>query len=264
MKTLWTNRTRRAVTLTELLVVLAIVSLLATLAVPVYVQQTERARKAIARAEVRAIAEAEQQVAITHGFYVPINVLDNLPIDTTDTGIRDDMDNTNNTFLPQMNVIDIAQRVDTQRTAGQDDLDTLLNVRINNMVNNWEGPFLNPVRVTERFNPTAVNLNPLTQDETSLDIVLDPWGRPYQFFTSVGVANSFNDDDLNNFDPDTQGDRIAVDDLEISTNFDRFDRFAIVSYGPDGRAEGEPGPALNVFDDIVYQFGSDPNPLTAP
>ena len=44
MKTLWTNRTRHAVTLTELLVVLAIVSLLSTLAVPVYVQQSDRAR----------------------------------------------------------------------------------------------------------------------------------------------------------------------------------------------------------------------------
>lgn len=262
MKTLWTNRARRAVTLTELLVVLAIVSLLATLAVPVYVQQTERTRKAIARAEVRAIAEAEQMCAIAHGFYVPINILDNLPIDTSDAEPRDDMDINNNTFLNQMFVIDIAQRVVTQDGA-QFDLNDLGETKIFNLVNNWEGPFLNPVRVTERFNPTANPLSVLDQDELALDIVLDPWGRPYQFYTSEGISSTAgNNIDLTTFDPTLQGDRIAADQLDINTDNDRFDRFAIVSFGPDGLADPDTG--TGVFDDIYYLFGADPSPLTAP
>lgn len=259
MKTLWTNRTRRAVTLTELLVVLAIISLLATLAVPVYVQQTERARKAIARSEVRAIAEAQQQVAALHGFFIPINMLDNIADDTTDTAIRDDFDNHPN--LADMGVIDVNQRAETQRLNGQLDFaDRASDLRIENMIDYWEGPFLNPVRVTERFNP---NNNALTQDETSYDIVLDPWGRPYQIYAPTGICSDFATPlNLNDFDPSLQADRIDVDQALLTTTDDRFDRYAIVSFGNDGRADTSVGSP--VPDDIVYMFGADPNPLLAP
>lgn len=262
MKTLWTNRTRRAVTLTELLVVLAIVSLLATLAVPVYVQQTERARKAIARSEVRAIAEAQQMCAALHGFYVPINMLDNVADDPNDTvppgGGRDDFANHPN--LAGMNVIDANASAQSQQGTQLDFADRATDLRIENMIDNWEGPFLNPVRVTERFTPDN---NPLDQDEVSYDIVLDPWGRPYQMYSSEGICSQFASPlNLNDFDPSQQTDRIDVDSAFLSTTDDRFDRYAIVSFGNDGRADSSAG--STVPDDLVYMFAANPNPLTAP
>lgn len=248
---------RRAVTLTELLVVLAILSLLATLAVPVYVQKTEQARRSIARAEVRAIAEAQEQVALTHGYYVPIHFLNNLPNNPSDTQNRDDFDNYPAGARSNIQFIDPFRSLEQQRLAGGQDtfLDALAGrTRAAQMINFWSGPFLNPARVAT--NPA---LDPDNQQNLSFDLVLDPWGRPYIFYSPIGAVWSFNSmQDLNTFDP-TDGNRTDWDSGRLSIVDNRFDRYAIVSFGANGISDSFTTGTNAFRDDIIYTFGFTPN-----
>jgi prepilin-type N-terminal cleavage/methylation domain-containing protein len=265
MVSLRTRNGRRAVTLTELLVVLAIISLLATLAVPVYVSQTERARRAVAQFEVRQIADSQQAVAATYGFYVPIHILDNIPDDVEDTNARDDFENDPN--LNEKRVIDIAIPVTSQELdADQLRLDAAtVDPRVKSMIDNWSGPFLNPQRVTADVNQNSI----ITQEEISRDIVLDPWGRPYRFYTPYGpTGNTDFEDELEDWDPtddDVTTGYFSVDNLRITIYDDasdpvtipyrnRFDRFAIVSFGGDGASDTSN--EARAIDDIYYTFGT--------
>lgn len=238
-------------TLTELLVVLAILSLLATIAVPVFVSKTEQARRATARAEVRAIADAEELVALTHGFYVPMHLLDNLPPETSPSAsARDGIDN--HADAGSVRLVDPFRAAEDQ-TGGQPTLSTTTGAygpRVVNMINNWSGPFLNPTRVYTGGN-TSGNLNDLTDAERSRDLILDPWGNPYRFYSSIGVVSSqaANDNTIG-------ANALNVDDGLLTTDEDRFDRWAVVSYGTNGVVDGT-GSFLD--DDIYYTFGVNAN-----
>lgn len=248
---------RRAVTLVELLVVLAILSLLATLAVPVYVQKTEQARRATARAEVRAIAEAQEQVALAHGFYVPMHLLDNLANSTFESAVRDDFDNYGSAspgaaFLINP-FVNLQQQFGNQPTladglSGND-------LQAANMIAGWQGPFLNPTRVGNDAQ------NPNTRQNVARDIILDPWGRPYVFFSPVGIIAEQNFTDLKGYDTsDTSVSRIAIDSGRLRNQdgsfMDPFDRWAIVSYGANGVLDAnDAGPGGVLPDDIWYTFG---------
>ena len=263
MKAILKKTHKKGVTLTELLVVLAIISLLATLAVPVYVNRTEQARRATARAEVRAIADAQELVAATHQFYVPIHVLDNLPNDNAFTEERDDFENDPDsgdkffidpfTSIPaqegnQISIADaqniLSGTVTNSTGAGQ---------RAANLIAFWSGPFLNPSRVTFDIEEDIDD-----QNEISADVVLDPWGNPYIFFSPLGPMSNFSDlSDLSNFDATDTNGRIDFDNGEIQDAIDStdpFDRFAIVSYGPDGLLDPANGNA-NFVNDVFYTFG---------
>jgi len=245
------KKSRRAVTLTELLVVLAIVALLATLAVPVYISQLQRARIVTAQSEVRSIAEAEQQVAAIHGFYVPIHILDNVPDprqgDPATGGARDDFETLSN--ASQRAVIDVFRPLVDQQTTQF----TLAsgNQRVEQMIETWQGPFLNPKRV--RFvgeNPASPGSGDITED-----LVVDPWGNPYRFYTEFGITGTENAP--NNVIDDVV---LGMDNLRLNITgdeSDRFDRYAIVSYGPDGITSfaGASGTTVaSQGDDIFYEF----------
>lgn len=242
---------RRAVTLTELLVVLAIISLLATIAVPVYLGQIQQARFAVAQSEVRAIAEAQQQVAITHGFIVPIHILDNIPNRDAGSGgvggsatSRDDFDNLTNAsghFVIKAGV-PLEDQVTSQLNLGSNDS------AVQRMIINWQGPFLNPQRVYYVGQRSAGD--PRDGDIT-LDIVIDPWGNPYRLYTDLGITGS---------NPPSQGDTLvnptlAMDNGDLSNDeANRFDRFGIVSFGPNGYSDFNSSDPLDTGDDIFYTF----------
>src|SRR5678816_3845545 len=86
------RRDNAGVTLTELLVVLLIIAILATIAVPVYLNRVEEARVRTAQAEVSEIAKGEDMVAATHGFYVPLQMLDDVIQPETTNGSDDSID----------------------------------------------------------------------------------------------------------------------------------------------------------------------------
>ncbi len=246
---------RRAVTMTELLVVLAIISLLATIAVPVYLSQIQRAKFSVAQAEVRAIAEAEQNVAILHGFYVPIHILDNIPnrqSGTSNTGTSTSLDDFDNLASPASHfLIDAQVPVEDISSADQASLgDTT--TRVESLIETWQGPFLNPKRVAY----VGADVGTGALGELTHDLVVDPWGNPYRFYTARGLASSAGLPGASQEDV-----LLTMDDLDIGngTEVDRFDRFAIVSYGPDGMSDFTNNP-LDQGNDIYYTFvGVTPN-----
>jgi prepilin-type N-terminal cleavage/methylation domain-containing protein len=248
---------RSAVTLTELLVVLAILSLLATIAVPVYVQKTEQARRAIARVEARNIAQAQESVLATHGFYVPIHTLDNIaPIpngagpNNQDT-FQDHPDRTSIFAIDPFS--DLQDQIGSQPSLNAGS--TGSNSRVTAMVNYWSGPYLNPQRVYRGTN-TSNDPGDLTQSEVSRDFVLDPWGRPYRMYSPIGIVGQLNPPSNTNDTVFTNNIPVTVDNGFMTQVDPRFDRFAIVSFGGNGLPDDVTG---SNDDDIYYTFGFVPN-----
>lgn len=264
---------RRAVTLTELLVVLAIISLLATIAVPVYLQKSEQARVAIARQEVREIADAEQQVFALYGYFVPIHILDNvpdLPTGQTTSAPRDDFAHDN--YRGQEFLIDPLGNLQNQITGGPSGsdqqrtlstTDVALHARVRRLIENWAGPFLNAQRKQTGYGDQGglISGGGTTQEQVTRALVLDPWGRPYRMYSPIGIVG--NDGNLTTVPAPSQISLLydlTYDNGHLTVSDQRFDRWAIVSFGRDGLSDSYNGKytstvSQNVLDDIFYTFG---------
>lgn len=244
---------RTGVTLTELLVVLVIISILSTIAVPVYTQHSERARRATAITEAREIAMAQETVGALHGFYVPLQLLDDLPggvlaNDVQSTGEEDAIGEESGSI----NVVDFKQNF-FDLNSGQPQLnDFSTDSRIDRLLNEWDGPYM----TFQRYYVNPSSNNP-TQDGTTArgDFPLDPWGNPYRFFSPIGLIGSSANDPLRQISLST------FSDGTVTTQDDVFDRYAIVSYGPDGDSPGSSNTGIGGIldendDDIYYLFGT--------
>lgn len=248
---------RRAVTFTELLAALVILGILATMAVPVAIRRMQQARFATARAEVEQLAKGEQMVAATHGFYVPLQLLDDLPANVrTSNANADAIDQEPNSILLIFAEQDASSQI--QPTINQNSTDP----RVRRLVLNWEGPWVTFPRVFTGNLDTSSNA-PSQLDAATLqrDYPMDPWGNAYRFYSPVGIIGSA---------AGTSGTPATITEM-ISTAFSngnlsnvdaRFDRFAVVSFGPDGISDkvqttgGTAGiPFSNVGDDVIYEFG---------
>lgn len=245
-----TPRLLRGVTLTELIVVLAIITLLGTLAVPTVISRSEQARVATAKAETEALANAEQAVGLIHGFYVPLQLLDNVPNGSIATGIQpDDLDNELATIL----LVDISRSLEDQEVDQPELSDGILglNRRVEELVENWAGPFVQPQRV---FMDDEDLGNPVT---VRRDYPLDPWGRPYFLYSPFGVVGTGARSVAAGSDPPDDNDLTQANfsDGDLgSPDADSFDRWAVVSFGPDGVSGRQDADVDDFEDDIIYFF----------
>jgi len=239
------ERTRRAVTLTELLVVMVIITLLSTLIVPVAVNKAQQARVATAKAELREIAHAMETCGAIHGFYVPIHILDDLPNDTV-AGSTDRDDLENSEAGDAVFLIDPVTLVEDQDGSQLELSDYNSDSRVAKMWNEWAGPFFSPKRVF--IDTTTAN----RADILRRDYPLDPWGQPYRFYSSIGLIGQ----GAHNEDPDDWDANDNIFDGRIETDDDRYDRYAIVSFGPDSEEETDIDAIRDgTTDDIIYEFG---------
>jgi prepilin-type N-terminal cleavage/methylation domain-containing protein len=233
--------TRLGVTLTELLVVMVIIAILTTIAVPVYLNKAENARINTAKADVRQLAEAEDSCAIAHGFYVPLQVLNDLPANLNRTaspsGSLPDLiypSETNRYLIdPSMtidevlnNTLTIRRDQNSQAVGGS----TTTDARVTKMIDEWQGPFLNFHRYG-RLTSSSTILEFNGPQEHPDNYPIDPWGNPYLFYVPQGVLNIYSGS------------------ASIDT---RFMRYAIVSAGPNGKITN----LIDQQDDIVYVFGA--------
>lgn len=266
------KRGTRGVTLTELLVVLAIISLLATILIPVTVNKMEQARIATARQEVRELAQAEDSCAVIHGFYVPLHILDDLnpntdlsPVVFSSTQVNPDiLSNSiqasggifvidpNRSILDQVNFAgfpgtNVVAPVGQLNLASPGDRQAV--PRLETMYQFWAGPFIDFHRYFTP-NPTA---DPQSAFDVRQDYPLDPWGQAYRFYSPLGIIGQNADQITNNWPEGSFNGR-------LTRNFQEpFDRWAIVSWGPNGipnfqtptRATGQ----VDERDDITYEFG---------
>ena len=264
----WNNR--RGMTLTELLAVLLILSLLTTIAVPVYVARQEDARVRVAMADCRNIAQAEDMVATMHGFYVPFQLLDELPSDRDPIGDDERIDElagyADNLYLinPTIEAVDQLgnQAAMNLRLSAGYPGSTSPNPLVRKMVLNWGGPFLSFQRFWYDTTAGAGYDGPsdprykLSQDMFR-DFPLDPWGNPYRFYSNIGVIGSGNDEQGLDFDFDNPNSNFSNGEL-TTRDQDRFDRYAVVSFGRDGMSDLEvPNPQNTPDNDIFYEFGTD-------
>jgi prepilin-type N-terminal cleavage/methylation domain-containing protein len=240
------TKTRRGVTLTELLVVLAIIGLLSTIAIPVYLTRMEGARIRTAQAELQEIANAEEICALYHGFYVPLQLLDNVAEeDNVGRTTNPPADAFWNETPGNIYLVDPYRRATAQAGSGQWRLSDTNIQRVADLRNAWQGPFLNAQRV---YLPPDIT-RAYTSEQVRRDFPLDPWGQPYRFFSPIGPIgqNWYQTDPVAQNNDGFSDGRILND----SSN-DPFDRYAIVSFGPNGALDD---PFDQFGDDITYQFG---------
>lgn len=301
MKRRRTQSSERGVTLTELVVVVVIVATMASLAVPVAVTRSRQAKVKKALADVRMLADAEEMVAATHGYYVPLQVLDDLPDDASfrdrlnrdlDTGLLDEEVDMitrepanlrfTNALIPLNNSLSVLQILNPINLSQAENNQPGLfgDKRAVDVFLNWQGPFVN----FERF---FILDESLLSRSTMLDFPLDPWGNPYFLYSPLGIVGSGAAEFQASIDErPTANDYFAVDPNPVtgadperqflfsdgrlepeigSTTLQeqdiirRFDRWAVVSFGPDGVAGGlrpRIPPTNGLGDDIVIFFGT--------
>jgi len=270
MKPMTWNKSR-GMTLTELLAVLLIISLLATIAVPVYVARQEDARVRVAQGECREIAMAEETVAAMHGFYVPFTLLDDMAPDPE----RDNTDEERisvNPFANQLYLINPTIRANDQlnnqlvlaQAQYPGYLVTPKSPLATKLVNDWAGPFITWHRFWYDTSDAANYDGPTdpryrNDNDMFLDFPLDPWGNPYRFYSPIGVIGDDNDDIASNFDFLDPNPRFGNGFL-TTRDQDRFQKYAVVSFGRDGVADTDPilnNPNTLPDNDIYYEFGTD-------
>src|SRR5439155_4159768 len=126
------------------------------------------------------IAMAEDACGAIHGFYVPLQVLDDVPGLRGNQGVSSNADAIGSEN--GISVIDFERPINTLLLNGSVPITATGNVRVRSLVQGWAGPFLNPQRV---YNNKA-NRYDFNQD----DMPLDPWGNPYRFYSPVGLIGS--------------------------------------------------------------------------
>ena len=239
---------KRGVTLTELLVVLAIIGLLATIAVPVYVNKMEQAKVSTAKHEVRELANAEEICGIMHGYYVPLNMLDDLPYRSQNRPNRvDDIQNTRtilNPYLINTGIPIIEQMTNQDRI--QDD-----SIRaVAKLYYGWQGPFMNFKRY---YLGQGIFVEPPDPNDEDIarDYPQDPWGNIYIMVSEEGIVT-----------PRGELTTAHIQSQEtVGANTREFDRMAIVSLGADGSVsaindDGITYRNLTLTDDIWVYFGA--------
>jgi len=235
---------RRALSLAELLVVLAIIALVTVIAIPTVTSQMERARISSAMADCRALAQAEDACAAIHGVYVPLQVLDDLP-EPENTTVNEEDTVRNETNIRLIDPLVPAN----QQIAGnpaQPQLATT-DARGRQVINDWAGPFIEFRRAVNQPNPSS-------ESDQRRDFPIDPWGQPYRFFSGEGAIGTSEASSTGPIDHPEDMTSSGFGSGVLTTNIDRFDRYAIVSTGRDLEVDN-----INVFneegDDIVHMFG---------
>ena len=235
---------QRGLTLTELLVVMLIIGLLSSMAVPVYVSRMEDARIRVAMGECREIAQAEEQCSLIHGYYVPFQVLDDRAFVQGEPNNQGDiitLESWSQIFLINP-LIGPSEQIANQYTLGNN------LPRITAMRETWAGPFITYHRVYTGYDdPNLPQF--VTNPVIRLDFPLDPWGEAYRFYSPLGIVGTSA---LQTTEPPLNTD---FSNGYLTNNDDRnLERYAVISFGRDGLPQTQSG--LNNEDDITYLFGT--------
>jgi len=205
--------------LLEILIALVSVGILSVLAVNRYTSRSEEARISSAKAEEKAIADAERQCEIDTGYFVTLRALDDEP------GIGSSIQGGITQY-----------KIESELLGGgyfAIDTDGSFNTGSIFPYANWKGPYINYQNIDTTGSPISLS---------NYGSPIDPWGHPYRLFTPLILTNPG-----------------IINNQTETNYTGLFDRMAIVSYGKDGqpgKATGFGGtyPGDINSDDIVYRF----------
>lgn len=263
------NRQRRVagVTMTELLVVVVVVALLATLAVPVYTHQAAKARLAATQYEMKQIAQSMERVAMDTGYFIRLYALndgftgDAVPNADPNDRLGGVADNSRTDAIDSRQIYHRSNEIFLTTELGLEPPNGV--ALFEQLVRDetafgWDGPYMNWHR-----------------DVNGNDWPDDPWGNDYMFFSFFGATfpPADRDDPFDNFD---QNGPIMVDEgpeyqvsqtgstgggTVVTREFQTsgiFDRPVILSLGPNGLpgdGTNNPNDGYGRGDDIIYEFG---------
>jgi prepilin-type N-terminal cleavage/methylation domain-containing protein len=258
-----TSRTRRmAVTLTELLVVLVIISILSTAAMPVYVGVTENARRVTAQMDCYHLAQAEEACGVNHERFVPLQVLNDLagkdvngvPLTSTNIDYIGNESAVYATDYSKSNLNGSMINVGAL-TSNPPDPGTY------HMLLNWQGPFIN-FQNDYYHNNQRMPSTTTTSISNNIyqDYPLDPWGNPYLLYNPRGRHDNGSYSLLSGGTAQADFNGFSTYTGTIGSDW-HTDRWAVVSWGPDGVTGNTPTDSGSA-DDIIYRFGALPTPST--
>jgi hypothetical protein len=209
----------------------------------------ETARIRTAQQEVKQIALAEEECAALHGFYLPIQLLNDIKQEARGTGYvaTPPADSLENESASSVFLIDPLLPVLSQANGNQYILSDTNVARVFDMIDTWQGPFLNVQRKYRRPNFSGS----VTREDVRRDFPMDPWGQPYRFFSPIGpIGQLAMVTDPNQMFSDNFSNGYIQNQPGLN---DPFDRYTIVSFGPNQLLDraGDPN-----NDDISYEFGA--------
>lgn len=224
----------------EVPIVILVIILLAAAAVPTYRGRVDQAKISQAGDDIKRLAEAQTQVARDHGFYVPLQMLDNLGGGETRGRNADDITNESGS----VQLIDPNSDFSSETPAPQPLLSSL-EPRVAALREGWAGPYAWSKRVYLGPGIGSFEVGAMDLPLIRRDYPIDPWGNPYRFYSPAGMIGSRA--------AETEASALNSDEFSdgaITTQDDRFDSFAIVSFGPDGISDS----ISTTKDDRVYLF----------
>jgi prepilin-type N-terminal cleavage/methylation domain-containing protein len=213
---------KKAFTLMELLVVVLILGLLATMAVGVYTTQVERARYAAARTTIATLELAVNRYQLDTGDWPPSGSL-------TNPG-------------PNMN-FEGSGLLHLALTHGLFDASTT-----STGAARWQGPYISVQDIhLGDFAGNAIDTSATTVLAGDIQI-LDPWHSPYRYVRSNGSPS--DNYTVNNATKLPAGNPFAATDIYYNPT-----TFQIVSKGPDGITGDPTTGAYGTQQDDVTNFG---------
>jgi len=259
---------QKGFTLIEMLVVVLTIAIIALALIPVVTQRVEKARIATARTEVKELAMAEDSCAITTGFYVPLQVLDDIKFhkDLNDDSLdREPFLRTYTTRPPVVTILlinpfyqyiewdPVAKTTTINANPVQEDM--VNQTDESQIYRRWDGSYTSYAKTL--LNLVFPSENTSLIYDSNFDYPLDPWNVPYRFFSPIGIIGTYaytNETDLEQI-------LMTIDynsgynfsDGKITTNLLNYTngRWAIVSPGPNRRFIS----TNDQYDDIVHFFG---------
>jgi prepilin-type N-terminal cleavage/methylation domain-containing protein len=233
----------------ELLIAIIIIGILVAVIIPVLMRRAEDARIAAAESDLQHLQDAEERVGIHTGYMFRFYALDDTiggdrlfdPFNPADLdGVRDE-DLNNMVVQPTRMFIQIRQARYPQANrqarllSAADARREFDQLTANETAYGWAGPYVNVHRL---------------RDVNHDDLPEDPWGNEYLLFVPEGVVNMRAgriDETLFFFATDVGS--------TVSLTGPFFDRFTVLSYGPNGA----PGDATSAAvpgtdDDLKRQF----------
>jgi prepilin-type N-terminal cleavage/methylation domain-containing protein len=249
---------RRGFSIIELLVAVIIIGVLVSVIVPRLAERSEQAKRARVEQDLELIQKAQEQVVIDTSYMVRLFLLDDVRGgDSVGNAIPNNAADVVDSFgdeafqalynnRPNFFIDPDAQRLASgadRLLQGADTQQIFERLRDNETFFGWRGPYLT----------YQVDTNGPGGQRTYVGD--DAWGNDYLMFTPEGLINDYVDPVTGVAGPGTVVTTITIGGNTYSNLQDAFDRFAILSLGPNG-LPGD-GTAAGVFgtdDDIVRRF----------
>ena len=239
-----------------------IISILATILIPVLNKRADQAKITTAKRDLEELANAEERVAIDIGYYVRMYALDDVAggdgvglgeatANTSDIdGIADEPRNrlypaatdplTGRASAPEAIFINPETQNFPALAVGQAFFQQYMVTSTAESSYRWQGPYFNIHR-----DETIETNDPVSIPRHMVDIPNDPWGNDYLFFTRNGLVLEPAGVIVNN----ASAQSVGYPATQV------FDRPTMLSLGPDGIVGSEGAPGFGKGDDLYRSFG---------